>query len=74
MDRVADAAPARTVGGIIAVLDAVLVVGVIVEAQLVGVGGLVGLQEVRDGLLALEEDLDEVRGDVGVALVVERGG
>lgn len=80
MHRIADAAPGRTVSsgvavldGLVAILDAVLVVRVVVEAELFAVVRLVGLQEVRDGLLALEEDLDEVCGDVGVALVVERG-
>lgn len=50
---------------------ACLVVGVVFEVQKVALW-LVTIQEVRNGLLTLKEDFDEVTSQVSVFVVVER--
>lgn len=50
----------------------VLVISVIVEGELL-VEWLVRLKEIRNNLLALNQDLDKIRSEITVAVVVERG-
>lgn len=51
----------------------IFVIGVVVELDL-AVFGDIALQVLRNSLLALEKDLDQVGPDVGVTVVEERGG